>query len=54
MTTDRQMIELQDVRFAYGGGEETGELELTTGEVLPVSRYRLPQVRKKLLDLLNS
>ena len=23
MTTDRQMIELQDVRFAYGGGEET-------------------------------
>lgn len=23
MTTDRQMIELQDVRFAYGGGDET-------------------------------
>lgn len=42
------------VNLAYVQRLDVRELELTTGEVLPVSRYRLPQVRKKLLDLLNS
>ena len=30
-----------------------GELELRGGGVLPVSRYRAPEVQRKLLELLN-
>ena len=30
------------------------DLELTSGEILPVSRYRFAQVRQALLDLLDA
>ena len=41
------------VNLDYIGYIRSRELELTTGEVLPVSKYRLEDLRKRLMDYLS-
>lgn len=41
------------VNLDYVGYIRSRELELTTGEVLPVSKYRLDDLRKRLMDYLS-
>lgn len=41
------------VNLDYAGYIRSRELELTTGEILPVSKYRLDGLRKRLVDYLS-
>ena len=41
------------VNLDYIGYIRNRELELTTGEVLPVSKYRLDDLRKRFMDYLS-
>lgn len=41
------------VNLEYVGYVRSRELELTTGEILPVSKYRLNELRQKIVDYLS-